>query len=130
MTLGNSNRRRHERLAVPPMYTPVAVRLMNEQKFTREGHSYDVSEGGVQFELDEAIAPGTTVAVRIELPNSFGADPEAAREVYAVGNVVWVDDSEPGPVRLAVVFTRFASEQDREALLTRIRSAVRTRNAA
>lgn len=130
MTFAYSNRRRHERLAVPPMYTPVSVRLLSEEKFTRDGHSYDVSEGGVQFELDEAIAPGTTVAIRIELPNSFGNDPQAAREVYAVGNVVWADESEPGPVRLAVAFTRFASEEDREALLTRIRSAVRARNAA
>lgn len=130
MTNAAGNRRRFERLNVPPMYTPVSIRLAGERKFKREGHSYDLSEGGVQFEIDDFIAPGTTVGIRIELPNSFGGEADADREVFVTGNVVWADESEPGPVRLAVAFTKFATEGDRERLLARIRTVVRRRNAA
>lgn len=118
------NRRQHARVCLPPMYTPIAVRLLHDETFTLEGHTYDISEGGVQFELDKAIAPGSQVVVQIELPVSVGGGPAAARHVFVTGNVVWVDDSEPGPVRLAVAFTRFAREQDRELLADRL-SAVR-----
>ncbi|GJQ28198.1 MAG: hypothetical protein HBSAPP03_00820 [Phycisphaerae bacterium] len=130
MTNAAGNRRRFERLNVPPMYTPVSVRLAGERKFRRDGHSYDLSEGGIQFELDDYIAPGTTVGLRIELPASFGGEADSQREVFVTGNVVWADESEPGPVRLAVAFTKFASEADRDRLLARLRVVIRRRNAA
>jgi len=127
----HANRRRYERLSVPPMYTPVAVRPVLESGPASDGHTYDLSEGGLQFELDHAICPGTPVIVKMELPRSFGADAEAdRRDVVAFGNVVWADDSEPGPVRMAVVFTKFASEGDRQRLLERIRRVAKSRAAA
>jgi hypothetical protein len=106
------------------MYTGVSVRLMDNEKFTLEGHGYDVSEGGIQFELDRGIEPGTPVAMQIALPQSFwGTDEGPGRAVFVFGNVVWADDSEPGPVRMAVVFTRFARAGDRERLLEPIQRA-------
>ncbi len=118
------NRRRHERFVLPPMYTPVTVRLGARQE--REGHCYDVSEGGVQFELDQPIDLGTAVEIKFEFP---GKDDESARTVRAFGNIVWIDDSEPGPVRMAATFTRFAHAVDRERLFTRITSGQLARAA-
>jgi hypothetical protein len=114
------NRRQHERVAVAPMYSHVAVGVPGIDELL-EGHSYDVSEGGVQIELDDVIEPGTQVSLELVLPVTNGlrlADDE--RIVRVIGNVVWMDDSEPGPVRLAVAFTRFASEADRARLLGQI----------
>ena len=123
-----SNRRQHERVSVAPMYTHVGVTVPG-MGAPMQGHSYDVSEGGVQIELDDAIEAGTTVELELVLP-LLGrirlADEE--RIVRVTGNVVWVDDSEPGPVRLAVAFTRFASEADRARLIEQI--APRRRLAA
>jgi c-di-GMP-binding flagellar brake protein YcgR len=128
MSLELKNRRQHERVSVAPMYTHVGVTVTGSDD-VMEGHSYDVSEGGVQIELDDAIEPGTQVSIQLVLPlieRIRLADEE--RIVRVIGNVVWVDSSEPGPVRLAVVFTRFASEADRGRLVEQI--APRQRRAA
>lgn len=127
------NRRRHARLSLPPMYTLCAVRLLDETQFRLEGHTYDISEGGIQFELDEPIAPGTQVAVQIFLPNKLGNsfEPDGpGRAIFVFGNVVWLDDSEPGPVRMAVAFTRFARAGDEERLRRRLTEAGTGRAAA
>lgn len=112
------NRRRFERFEVRPMYTPIAVRLLSEPEFTRQGHAYDVSEGGAQFELDAPIAPGTPVEVRLALPAPDGGG-EEEHSVTVRGNVVWVseDPDEPGPVRLAAAFHAFAAAADRARFL-------------
>lgn len=127
------NRRQFERMGLPPMYTFVSLQLDHPEPRTLEGHAYDISEGGVQFELDEPVTPGTPVQITLELPHSFGADgagdPNPTR-VRAFANVVWSDDSEPGPVRLAAVFTRFASLTDEDLLRERLLSARRSRHAA
>lgn len=117
----NVNRRRFERFALMPMYTPVAVRPDGEDSFRFEGHAYDISEGGLQFEIDEHIAPGTRVTVRFSLPTPCDTGEES---VFATGNVVWNDDDdvEQGPVRIAVAFTEFATPGDHERLLRRLSS--------
>lgn len=115
------NRRRHERFALPPMYTPISVLATGGPAF--EGHTYDISEGGAQFELDRAIAPGSAVVAEITLPLSAcpgESAEEPQRRVRVAGNVVWLDESEPGPVRMAIAFTRFEREGDRERLLERL----------
>lgn len=121
------NRRRYERLTVPPMYTEVKVCSLESVLPTLEGHAYDVSEGGVQFELDSILPPGTPVAMELKFPGSAFEELEPRENmVVVVGNIVWADDSEPGPVRMAVAITRFARETDRERLrkqLSRGRSA-------
>lgn len=126
------NRRRFERFELPCMYTSVGVRTMDSDDFNREGHAYNVSEGGVQFELDYGIAPGTPIALRVDLPPAVLAsgDIGPGRSVYLMGNVVWLDDSDgPGPVRMAMAITRFARAGDRERLM-RIFSAGKLRRAA
>jgi hypothetical protein len=111
-----ANRRQHTRYPVQPGYTPVSLRLLDSERFTLEGHAYDISEGGVMFELDRGVDPGTAVAVQITLPPA-AQDAGPGRSVFIFGNVVWLDDSEAGPVRMAVAFTRFARLGDRERLL-------------
>ena len=115
-----TNRREHERFVTQPMYTPVAVGLLTEDRYGRGGHAINVSEGGACFELDEAIAPGTTVAIRIELPLPLPVQDAAdGRAVFAVGNVIWADDDgvPGGPVRHAMAFTRFARAGDHDRLV-------------
>lgn len=118
------NRRKHERFIVPPMYTPICVRLLDDTNTTMDGHAYDVSESGIQFELDRSIAPGTPVAIQIMLPQ--GDQDELGRSVFVIANVVWLtdDSDEPGPSRMAAVFSSFARLGDRERL---IRQLVRSR---
>lgn len=116
------NRRRFERFALSPMYTEVKVCSLDAPLPTLSGHAYDMSEGGVQFELDSGLKPGTPVAMELTFPTGsigggFGIDDEIGNTVVVVGNVVWTDDSEPGPVRMALAITRFARENDRERLL-------------
>ncbi|MCC6659465.1 MAG: PilZ domain-containing protein [Phycisphaerales bacterium] len=114
------NRRGHERFAMHPMYTPVRVRLAPDSAVDLEGHAYDISEGGVRFELDEAIAPGTPLTMRIAVP--AGSGNLAPQAVCVRANVVWLDNDpdEPGPVRMAAVFTRFDNPADRGRLLAQL----------
>jgi hypothetical protein len=130
-TLPITNRRRFERFMLPAAYTAIAIRTLDSDTFDFEGHTYDISEGGLQFELDRGFEAGTQVAIKIELPDAVLAagDTGPGRAVFAFGNIVWMDDSDPGPVRMAVVFTRFARTGDRERLL-RTFAAGRLRRAA
>lgn len=115
------NRRRHERFGVRPMYAAISVRLRSDPGVDHAGHAYDVSEGGVRFELDAPIPAGTPVDLAVDLPGPVsGGD----RTVHASGNVVWVsmDPDEPGPVRMAAAFTAFASRRDRDLLLGHLSS--------
>lgn len=115
------DRRRHERFALSPMYHGVSVRLLDETGFGREGHCWDIAEGGVSFELDIAIEPGTPVVLQIELPPDEHGNPVhigPGRSVFVFANVVWLTDDEGlGPARMAAVFTRFAREGDQERLI-------------
>ena len=95
------------------MYTFVAV-APHTGGGVMTGHSYDISEGGVQFELDYPIVPGTPVSIEIKLPGP------GEQAIAAYGNIVWMDDSEPGPVRMAMTFSGFAHERDRERLLEQV----------
>lgn len=118
-----TNRRQYERFALAPMYTPITARLLDNEEFSLEGHAYNISEGGVQFELDHPIAPGTAIALQITLPTGTAApDIGPGRSVFVFANIVWLDDEEPGPVRMAATFTRFARLGDKERLLRMISS--------
>ncbi len=111
------NRRRFERFALPSAYTSIAVRLLDSDRFEFEGHAYDISEGGVQFELDRGITPGTAIAMRVDLPASMIPDDMGpGRSVFLMGNVVWLDDTDVGPARMALAVTRFYREGDQERL--------------
>lgn len=119
-----TERRLHERFATAPMYTTISARTEREVGFSRHGHAYDISEGGVRFELDRPMQPGTPVAVQIALPSAtVEASPKGpARTIFATGQVVWCEASEPGPAKLAVAFSGFAHESDRQRLLGPLRT--------
>ncbi|MCA3006220.1 MAG: PilZ domain-containing protein [Planctomycetaceae bacterium] len=123
-----ADRRRYPRFMTEAMYTPMAVRLLDSDHFSLDGHAFDISEGGLRFELDRGIEPGTGVALRIMLPTMTGATPARpgpGRAVFAFANIVWLaDEDEPGPVKMAAVFTRFARTGDRERLLAELRTGV------
>lgn len=119
------DRRQHERFAVSPMYTPVRVRLQSEEEFTREGHAYDVSEGGIRFELDEPVPAGTPVALQVELPRVglwSQADSGPGRAVFVLANVVWCDTEDPGPAKMAAAITRYPREGDKQRLTRQLAS--------
>lgn len=104
-------RRRHTRFKVVPMYTHVVVRRAGGDQPELDGHIYDISEGGVRFELDEPLADGEVVTVEISLPG-------CQKLIAACGKIVRVNDADddPGPRRMALRFDRFVDEASRDAL--------------
>lgn len=115
------DRRQFTRYQLPSMYSRIMVRPLDSDEFQWEGHAYDISRGGIRFELDNGVAPGTQVAVRIDLPQTTSERSTARRSVFAFANVIWMSDAdEYGPVRLAAAFTRFAREGDEEQLNARL----------
>lgn len=122
------NRRQFERFSLAPAYTEVMVRVPGRRQ-PLEGHAYDISEGGIRMELDEAIVPGTSVVVEVKLPPGHvkGAPVE---DMLARGTIMWVDDDGVrGPVRMGVLIEDFASNVDRDRLLTRFASGAYRRAA-
>jgi len=118
-----SERRRFDRFVLPAMYSRVLVRPLDSEQFLWDGHAYDISRGGVRFELDQPIEPGTPVAMELELPPTSAERSTQRQPVYAYANVVWIEqDDLPGPVRQAAVFTGFATAEDEKRLLERIHS--------
>ncbi|HYE03322.1 MAG TPA: PilZ domain-containing protein [Phycisphaerales bacterium] len=111
------NRRQFARYRVEPMYTRVLLRPEGAEDFDIEGHAYDISEGGVRFEADRTLLPGTKVAMRLEL-SPAAPEADGARELIEVlATIVWVEDEDdPPPVRTAAVITGFAGAVDRERL--------------
>lgn len=125
MDVKGRDRRQHTRFVLPSMYTAVAIRPLDREKYQWEGHAYDISEGGMRFEIDHPIKPGTTVAVRIQLPGEANLKSSERRPVYAFANVVWLEEDDvdqAGPVRMACVFSRFIQPGDKERLLNRLNS--------
>lgn len=118
-------RRRFPRFELEPMYTPIAVRFLDSEQFAYEGHAYDISEGGLRFELDRGIEAGTKIAMMINLPTMNTDATGPGRAVFVFANVVWIEDEdEPGPVKMAAVFSHFARLGDRERLLAEFRKGV------
>ncbi|MCU0689153.1 MAG: PilZ domain-containing protein [Phycisphaerales bacterium] len=119
-----AERRRFPRFETEPMYTDIGLRMLDSEHFAWTGHAYDISEGGLRFELDRPIAPGTQVALRITLP-TMHADLGPGRAVFAFANVVWLEDEdEPGPYKMAAVFSQFCRAGDRERLLGELRKGI------
>jgi hypothetical protein len=111
------NRRRFQRFELRPMYAPISVRVLNDEATTAEGHAYDISEGGVRFEIEERLAIGTALAIHITLP-SPGDELGPGPTIMAFAQVAWVEEEdEHPPYRCAATFTSFARFGDRERLL-------------
>ena len=122
------NRRQFERFTLAPAYTEVQVRVPGKPE-PMEGHAYDISEGGIRMELDEPIEPGTSVVVEVKLPAGRikGAKVE---DMLARGTIMWADDDGVrGPVRMGVLIEDFASNVDRDRLLTRFATGAYSRAA-
>jgi hypothetical protein len=100
------------------MYTSVSVRIADGRGIEYDGHILNVSEGGIQIELDDTILPGTPVEVTLWLPG-FARSDDLDRAVRARGMVVWLaeDPDEPGPSRLAIAFSNYVSAGDHARLL-------------
>ncbi len=104
--------RRDRRHKLPPAYTLVRVRKAGAPRYAWTGHAYDVSISGLRFDIDDPLEPGTEVEVRATLPGrrhiSFNA----------TGRIVRIHDEsgERGPVRMAVFFDKFASDEDESRL--------------
>ena len=116
--MAQNDRRQHARFELRPMYTRVLVRPQSEKLFSLEGHAYDISMGGLRFELDSPIEPGSPVGIMLELPQTTapGSNP-GEQLVAATGTVVWIDDDDaPGPVRMAAIFHRFETPEDEQRL--------------
>lgn len=116
-----SDRRAHTRFALRPMYSAIAVKPTADATAELDGHAYDISRGGVCFELDSCIEPGTPVWMRLMLPEWLQGLTDGQADLASVhvrGTVVWVDDDDaPGPVRMAAVFTSFGTIAERELFL-------------
>lgn len=105
--------RAHDRYALDPAYTMVTVQRFEDGRLaTVEGHAYDLSPGGIRFELDEPLEVGERVAFCLQLPGE-------TTSIFVSGRVVWTHDEEddPGPRRMGAVFTRFLAGEDRSRLL-------------
>lgn len=112
------DRRRFPRFELRPMYAPVSVRLLNEEHGIREGHAYDISEGGIRFEVDEPLPVGTHLAMHITLPATEADQLTPGPTIMAFARVAWVEEEdEVPPFRCAAVFTSFARLGDRERLM-------------
>lgn len=123
------DRREFERFDLDRGYSTVSCRIGGRML---TGHAYDISLGGIQFELDEPIPAGTSVALKIELPPALLAasgDTQPGVPIVVTGNVVWCDLEEPGASRMALAVTRYILAADRERLI-RVLSTSRVRRAA
>ena len=100
------------RVALPAMYTVVRVRPRGSQRYRWTGFAYDISSTGMRFELDESLAPGTALDVRVMLPGSV------PRRFHASGQVIRQHDEpdEPGPVRMGMHFDSFRQPVDHDQL--------------
>lgn len=116
-----SDRRTHTRFALRPMYSAMEVKLPSDVAQAFEGHAYDISRGGVCFELDSRIEPGTPVLMKLTLPEWLLGLTDGETDLTSVqvkGTVVWNDDDDvPGPVRMAAVFTSFGTSAERDLFL-------------
>lgn len=126
-TLRITERRQFPRFVLEPMYTPLAVRRLESDDsvgaFDVEGHAYDISEGGVRFELDKPLRPGTRIAMQITLPSLNDGDIGPGRTILVFANVVWLDeDDQIAPYKMAAVFTHFARAGDRDRLVRQFAS--------
>ena len=118
--------RLHQRYTLPAMYTAIEARTPHAGAYGWHGHAYNISQGGVQFELDHLLEPGAPIVMRLQLPcrNAhtlrLGAPP-ATLTVEALANVVWIEDAEdPPPYRTAAVFSRFLTPNGQALLQSHI----------
>ena len=111
-TSTSRDQRQHPRVKVPAMYSLIRARVVGSNRYSWTGHIYDVSLGGVRFELDTPIEPGTQLEIRSMLPGS------GHTTFRAVGRVARLhsDADEQGPAIMGLQFESFQSPMDRHRL--------------
>ncbi|TVQ30274.1 MAG: PilZ domain-containing protein [Phycisphaeraceae bacterium] len=118
----HSERRRSIRFSMTPERARVVVRPLRTIEHDREieGGAFDISEHGAQFELDQPLDPGTSIAMRIDLPHT-GPERSTERRVFFVfAEVVWTRMTADGVARIGATFTRFEREAERSMLRRRL----------
>jgi len=100
-----ADRRAHDRFVVEPMYS--AVRITPRGRKSGEpldGHIYEISLGGMRFELDEPLARDSVVTAELTLPG-------CEVPILVDGRVLRVFDvvDDPGPRRMVLEFETFAA---------------------
>lgn len=126
VTLPSSERRRHPRFNLAPMYSEVVARLLTDDSTIGvPGHAYNISEGGVRIESEGTFHVGQSVHLDITLPGTF-------EEIHASGKIVWImrGDDDPAARRMAVQFERFDAPADQWRLMRFIQGAAVRRLAA
>ncbi len=101
-TMDRSDQRQFPRVGLPVGYAAVRVREPGRRFFNREGHIYDLSEGGMRFDLDEPLDLDQPVEVELDLPGGGGMI-----AIRATGNAVRFHDhpdDSPGVVRMGMRF--------------------------
>jgi c-di-GMP-binding flagellar brake protein YcgR len=109
---GVAEARQTPRLKLPAMYTLLRLKPRGDDRFKWTGHIYDISTGGMRFEMDTDLPAGTEIEVRAMLP---GATPTT---VTASGRIVRLHEDDPSlpPVRMAMTFDTFSHPIDRQKL--------------
>ncbi len=120
------DQRQHPRIKVPAMYTLIRARILGSNRYNWTGHIYDVSLGGVRFELDMPVEVGTELEIRGMLP---GAGHTTFR---AVGRVVRVhtEEGDHGPAIMGLQFESFQSPMDRHRLAQYIDARAKAQQTA
>ena len=124
-TAVGQEQRQYPRVKVPAMCTLIRARVVGSNKYNWTGHIYDVSLGGVKFELDMPVEVGTELEIRGMLP---GSDHTTFRVVGKVARV-HSDADEPGPCVMGLAFESFRSPMDRHRLAAYIDSRMRAQSS-
>ena len=99
--LSGRDRRRYPRLELQAAYTQVQVRRQGRSRYSLSGHAYDLSDGGVLFELDKPLNAGEKVQVRIVTNGAEG------KTIHAAGRIVRLANTgQPGPSLMALAFAK------------------------
>lgn len=125
-TVPSRDLRQHPRVKVPAMYTLVRARVVGSTKYTWTGHIYDISVGGLRFELDMPVEVGTQLELRGMLPGG------GHTTFRVVGRVVRIhsDPEERGPVVMGLQFESFQSPMDRQRLAEYIDARTKAQQTA
>ena len=105
-------RRRRKRLATPPMYTSVKLRVLSQQLPPMEGHVVDLSETGMAIEVDYKIKVGSAITVEFMVSGLGRMRTDSWPTFAAAAEVVRhdnVEDFPKGPYRTALRFIRLPS---------------------
>jgi len=110
--MGIRERRRKPRISLQPMYTKVAVRVLNEKSDAIDGHAIDMSEIGMAVELDRLVPIGSSITIEFSVSGLGRLRGTQWPTFVAAGEVVRhanIEDFPGGPYLTGVRFFRIPS---------------------